>query len=38
MKIKPSTARTHLERIFDKTGVRSQPALVRLLLLAAAPV
>jgi DNA-binding CsgD family transcriptional regulator len=38
MKIKPSTARTHLERIFDKTGVRSQPALVRLLLLAAVPI
>jgi DNA-binding CsgD family transcriptional regulator len=38
MNIKPSTARTHLERIFDKTGVRSQPALVRLLLLASVPV
>jgi DNA-binding CsgD family transcriptional regulator len=37
MKIKRATARTHLERIFDKTGVRSQPALVRLLLLAAVP-
>jgi DNA-binding CsgD family transcriptional regulator len=37
MNIKRATARTHLERIFDKTGVRSQPALVRLLLLAAVP-
>lgn len=38
MKITPSTARTHLERIFDKTGVRHQPALVRVLLSAAAPL
>jgi DNA-binding CsgD family transcriptional regulator len=38
MSIKRATARTHLERIFDKTGVRSQPALVRLLLLAAVPI
>ena len=37
MNIKRATARTHLERIFDKTGVRSQPSLVRLLLLAAVP-
>jgi DNA-binding CsgD family transcriptional regulator len=37
MNIKRATARTHLERIFDKTGVRSQTALVRLLLLAAVP-
>ena len=38
MNIKRATARTHLQRIFDKTGVHSQPALVRLLLLAAVPV
>lgn len=33
-----TTARTHLNRIFDKTGVRTQPALVRALLSTAAPV
>ena len=32
MNITPSTARTHLQRIFDKTGVHTQPALVRVLL------
>lgn len=37
MAITPNTARTHLSRIFDKTGVRTQPALVRLLLTTAAP-
>ena len=31
-----STARTHLNRVFDKTGVRTQPALVRVLLSAPA--
>ncbi|HEY9010605.1 MAG TPA: helix-turn-helix transcriptional regulator [Devosia sp.] len=36
--ITPHTARTHLNRIFDKTGVRTQPALVRVLLTAVAPV
>ena len=36
--ISVNTARTHLQRIFDKTGVRSQPALVRVLLSAGAPV
>jgi DNA-binding CsgD family transcriptional regulator/ketosteroid isomerase-like protein len=30
--ISPNTARTHLTRIYEKTGVNSQPALVRLLL------
>jgi len=30
--ISPNTAKTHLQRVYDKTGVRSQPALVRLLL------
>ena len=35
--ISPATARTHLNRIFDKTGVRNLAALVRLLRLAAAP-
>ena len=33
-----ATTRTQLERIFDKTGVRSQPALVRALLSVAAPL
>lgn len=30
--ITPATARTHLARIYDKTGVNAQPALVRILL------
>jgi DNA-binding CsgD family transcriptional regulator len=30
--ISGNTARTHLQRVFDKTGVHSQPALVRILL------
>ena len=30
--ISPNTAKTHLQRIYDKTGVRAQSALVRLLL------
>ena len=30
--ISPNTAKTHLQRIYDKMGVRAQPALVRLLL------
>jgi DNA-binding CsgD family transcriptional regulator len=38
MAITPNTARTHLNRIFDKTGVRTQPALVRMLLTAASPL
>jgi DNA-binding CsgD family transcriptional regulator len=33
-----TTTRTHLTRVFDKTGVRTQPALVRVLLSTAAPV
>jgi DNA-binding CsgD family transcriptional regulator len=37
MGITQNTARTHLNRVFDKVGVRTQPALVRVLLLAAAP-
>lgn len=32
-----NTARTHLQRMFDKTGVRSQPALVRALLSVGSP-
>jgi DNA-binding CsgD family transcriptional regulator len=32
MKVSVNTVRTHLQRIFEKTGVRSQPALVRALL------
>lgn len=38
MGIKTTTARTHLDRIYDKVGVRTQPALVRVLLSTAAPV
>lgn len=38
MEISANTARTHLQRIFEKTGVRSQAALVRVLLSAIAPV
>lgn len=38
MEIKPNTARTHLDRIFEKTGVRTQTALVRVLLMAVSPV
>lgn len=30
--ISRNTAKTHLRRVYDKTGVRSQPALARLLL------
>ena len=37
MKITPNTARTHLDRVFEKTGVRNQSALVRVLLSTAAP-
>lgn len=36
--ISVNTARTQLQRIFDKTGVHSQPALVRVLLSAGTPV
>ena len=32
LNISPNTVRTHLQRIYDKTGVRSQPALMRILL------
>ena len=32
MGITLNTARTHLRRMFDKTGVRSQPALLRMIL------
>ena len=38
MGVTANTARTHLDRIYDKTGVRTQPALVRALLSAVAPV
>ncbi len=37
MVITANTARTHLNRVFDKVGVRTQPALVRVLLSAVAP-
>ena len=32
MEVTINTARTHLRRMFDKTGVRSQPALLRVIL------
>jgi DNA-binding CsgD family transcriptional regulator len=38
MDITANTARTHLNRVFDKTGVRTQPALIRVLLTAVAPL
>ena len=38
MSITENTARTHLDRVFDKTGVRTQPALVRVLLSIVSPV
>lgn len=38
MSITESTARTHLNRVFEKTGVRTQPALVRVLLSTISPV
>lgn len=38
MGITPNTARTHLQRVFEKTGVRTQTALVRVLLSAVAPI
>ncbi len=38
LSISVATVRTQLERMFDKTGVRSQPALVRALLSVAAPI
>jgi DNA-binding CsgD family transcriptional regulator len=38
MGIKESSARTHLDRVFEKSGVRTQGALIRVLLSIAAPV
>ena len=38
MEISVNTAKTHLQRIYDKTGVHNQPALVRVLLLVGVPV
>ena len=38
MNVTSNTARTHLQRVFEKTGVHSQAALVRVLLSAAAPI
>jgi DNA-binding CsgD family transcriptional regulator len=38
MAINTTTVRTHLNRVFEKTGVRTQPALVRVLLSSAPPV
>lgn len=37
MEITANTARTHLDRIYEKVGVRTQPALVRVLLSTGAP-
>ncbi|WP_423067554.1 response regulator transcription factor [Devosia sp. CN2-171] len=36
--ISQATVRTHVNRVFEKTGVRTQPALVRVLLSSAPPV
>lgn len=36
--ITANTVRTHLNRVFEKTGVRTQPALVRVLLSSAPPL
>jgi DNA-binding CsgD family transcriptional regulator len=38
MGITTNTARTHLDRIYEKVGVRTQPSLVRVLLSTAAPI
>jgi DNA-binding CsgD family transcriptional regulator len=38
MSITENTARTHLDRVFEKIGVRTQPALVRVLLSTVSPV
>ena len=38
MAITANTARTHLDRIYEKVGVRTQPALVRVLLSTASPI
>ena len=38
MVITTNTARTHLDRIYEKVGVRTQPALVRVLLSTASPL
>ncbi|QYO77595.1 LuxR C-terminal-related transcriptional regulator [Devosia salina] len=38
MGISANTAKTHLQRIYDKTGVHSQPALVRVLLSVGVPL
>jgi DNA-binding CsgD family transcriptional regulator len=38
MGVTANTARTHLNRVFDKVGVRTQPALVRVLLMAVSPI
>ena len=35
--ISPTTARSHVTAIFDKTGVRSQPGLIRLMMDMAPP-
>jgi DNA-binding CsgD family transcriptional regulator len=36
--ISEATGRTHLKRVFEKTGTARQPELVRLMLVSAAPL
>lgn len=38
LEVSVNTARTHLQRMYDRTGVRSQPALVRAMLSVARPL
>jgi len=38
MRISANTAKTHLQRIYDKTGVHTQPALIRVLLSVGVPI
>jgi len=38
LKVSVNTARTHLQRMYERTGVRSQPALVRAMLSVAWPL
>ncbi|MEM8916195.1 MAG: helix-turn-helix transcriptional regulator, partial [Pseudomonadota bacterium] len=37
LKVSSTTLRTQLQRIYDKVGIRTQPALVRILMSSAAP-
>lgn len=38
LKVRHNTVRTHLDRVFEKTGVRTQAALVRIILSTGAPL